>query len=149
MVFDCVYRVVPDVKLGVALVTAPVPGVVMPDVALGVVLAPGNVPDVAVDAAGMGCAVQVKLGAAAPAVTTGCVHATTCLLATSINHVMALVAPPVTPVDPGVPIRGMYGIELESPVVVVACCAKARDDGIASEAMRMEIGFMFCFIFCS
>lgn len=144
MLLDCIYRVVPDVKPGVTLVAVPVPGVVMLDVALGMVLAPGNVPDVAVDAAGMGCAVQVKLCAVAPAVTTGCAHATTCLLATSINHAMALVAPPAVPVEPGVPIRGMYGIELASPVVDVACCAKASDDGIASEAMRMDIGFIFC-----
>lgn len=126
---------------------APDPGVV-PGAGLGVMVdviaAPGDVPDVAVDAAGMGCAVQVKVGAVAPVTETGCAHATTCLLATSINHVMALVAPPATPAEPGVPIRGIYGIALEPPVVGVTCCAKARDDGIASEAMRMEIGFMFC-----
>jgi hypothetical protein len=112
---------------------APAAGGVAGGVAPGVAPAP---------AGGMGWAVQVKLCAAPPPELLDCEHATTCLLATSMNHAIAPEVPPVPP--PEVPTKGMYGSEPEVPVegVGVGVCARARDAGIASVAMRRDKGFI-------
>ena len=107
-------------------------------------VAPPDVPLVA--AVGTACAVQVNDGVVLLVlvllVEEGSAHMTTRFLVVSIYHTDTGVVVPLVLVVPALLLLGISGMYGSCPLDVVVVCADAIPAGIASVAIKREIGFM-------